>query len=125
MPTSANRRIASASVVGLLCAFLAVLSPAVSYAQITSGSITGSVKDTSGAVIPGATVTLVSATRGTTIETTTNENGDFTFPNAPGDTYIVRVTMDGFKTRRAAECSVDARRARGRPCADDRSRGIE
>ena len=58
----------------------------------------GSVRDASGGVIPGATVTLVSATRGTTIETTTNENGDFTFPNAPGDTYTVRVTMDGFKT---------------------------
>ena len=98
MPTPANRRIAFASVVGLLCAFLAVLSPAVTDAQITSGSITGSVRDASGGVIPGATVTLVSATRGTTIDTTTNENGDFTFPNAPGDTYIVRVTMDGFKT---------------------------
>jgi hypothetical protein len=67
-------------------------------AQLTSGSVVGSVRDISGGVIPGATVTLVSATKGTTIETTTNENGDFTFPNALGDTYTVRVTMDGFKT---------------------------
>ena len=52
----------------------------------------GSVRDTSGGVIPGATVTLISATRGTTTDTTTNENGDFTFPNMPGDTYAVRVT---------------------------------
>jgi hypothetical protein len=49
-------------------------------------------------VIPGATVTLISSTRGTSTDTTTNESGDFTFPNAPGDTYTVRVTMDGFKT---------------------------
>jgi hypothetical protein len=80
-----------------LLALVAALSGVVLSAQITSGSITGSVRDTSGGVIPGATVTLVSATRGTTIDTTTNENGDFTFPNAPGDTYTVRVTMDGFK----------------------------
>jgi len=82
-----------------LVAVLAIaLGGTVVSAQITSGSITGSVRDTSGGVIPGATVTLISATRGTTIDTATNENGDFTFPNAPGDTYTVRVTMDGFKT---------------------------
>lgn len=52
----------------------------------------GSVRDASGAVIPGATVMLISATRGTTVETSTNGNGDFTFPNAVGDTYTVRVT---------------------------------
>src|SRR5688500_1206815 len=67
-------------------------------AQITSGSVFGSVRDTSGAVIPGATVVLISASRGTSVETSTNENGNFTFPNALGDTYTVRVTMDGFKT---------------------------
>src|SRR4029450_9462319 len=67
-------------------------------AQVTSGSIVGSVRDSSGGVIPGATITLIRITKGTTTETTTNESGDFTFPNAPGDTYTVRVTMDGFKT---------------------------
>ena len=81
----------------LLLPIIAVLLPASASAQITSGTITGSVRDASGGVIPGATVTLVSASRGTIIETTSNENGDFTFPNAPGDTYTVRVTMDGFK----------------------------
>lgn len=95
MPMPIERRTVVASLVCWIFTFLTAL-PLL--AQITSGSITGSVKDASGGVIPGATVTLVSATRGTTIETTTNENGDFTFPNAPGDTYTVRVTMDGFKT---------------------------
>jgi hypothetical protein len=68
------------------------------FTQVTSGSVFGSVRDVSGAVIPGATVVLISSSRGTSVETTTNENGDFTFPNALGDTYTVRVTMDGFKT---------------------------
>ena len=83
-------------VVALLGVFL--LSSAHLSGQITSGSVFGSVRDTSGAVIPGATVVLVSVSRGTEIETTTNENGNFTFPNALGDTYTVRVSMDGFKT---------------------------
>lgn len=93
MPRSVNRSIAVASGV-CVCVLLAAI-PLL--AQVTSGSVFGSVKDTSGAVIPGATVVLISTSRGTTLETTTNENGDFTFPNALGDTYTVRVTMDGFK----------------------------
>ena len=37
------------------------------WAQITTGTLSGSVRDAQGAVVPGATVTLVSAVRGTTI----------------------------------------------------------
>ena len=65
---------------------------------VTTGTVTGTVKDPQGGTVPGATVTLTSVTRGTTLDTTTNENGDFVFPNVAGDTYTVRVTMDGFKT---------------------------
>ena len=67
--------------------------------QVTTGTITGSVRDPQAAVIPGATVTLISATRGTTLATvTTSTDGDFVFPNVPPDTYVIKVTMDGFKT---------------------------
>jgi hypothetical protein len=82
----------SVSILIVLC----IVVPA--QGQVTSGQVFGSVRDSSGAVIPGATVTLISGARGTLTETTTNENGDFVFPNALGDTYTVRVTMDGFKT---------------------------
>jgi hypothetical protein len=37
-------------------------------AQVTTGNVTGSVRDAQGAVVPSASVTLVSGTRGTTIE---------------------------------------------------------
>jgi hypothetical protein len=63
---------------------LVVLGATPLAAQITSGTVVGCVRDSAGGVIPGATVTLVSATKGTTIDTTT-ENGAFTFPNGPGD----------------------------------------
>jgi len=68
------------------------------WAQITTGTIAGSVKDAQGAVVPGATVTLVNAVRGTSSETQTNTDGNFVFPNVTAGTYVVRVTMDGFKT---------------------------
>jgi carboxypeptidase family protein len=72
-------------------------------AQITSGSVGGSVKDQQGGIIPGATVTLVSETRGTRFTPVmTSENGDFVFVNVPTDTYTVEVTMPGFKTPRGA-----------------------
>src|SRR6266496_711328 len=67
-------------------------------AQNTSGTLTGTVKDPQGGIIPGATVTLISETRGVTQDTVTSTTGDFIFPNVQGDTYTIKVTMDGFKT---------------------------
>ncbi len=49
-------------------------------------------------MVPGATVTLLSAARGTTTDAQTNADGDFVFPNVTAGTYLVRVVMDGFKT---------------------------
>lgn len=84
------------SVVLCLAAWATAALPAS--AQITTGTISGSVKDAQAAVVPGATVTLVSAARGTTTEAQTNADGNFVFPNVTAGTYLVRVTMDGFKT---------------------------
>lgn len=81
---------------GVCLALLAAIAPAS--AQVTSASVTGSVHDSQGAVIPGATVTLVSVTRATTLNATTNAEGDFVFPTVDVDTFTLRVTMDGFKT---------------------------
>jgi hypothetical protein len=67
-------------------------------AQGTTTTVTGTVRDAQGGVIPGATVTLISETRGTTFNTVSTADGTFIVPNIPGDTYTVRVEMDGFKT---------------------------
>ncbi len=68
-------------------------------AQITTASVTGTVKDPQGGVIPGAAVTLISETQGTQLpDVFTNSNGDFTFANVKPDRYTVQVTMAGFKT---------------------------
>jgi hypothetical protein len=67
------------------------------FAQITTATVGGTVHDPSGASIPGATVTLTSATKGTSDETTTTAEGDFVFPTVAADTYTIRVALSGFK----------------------------
>ena len=68
-------------------------------AQVTTGSVVGTVKDAQGGVVPGATVTLTSETKGTTsAPAITTVTGDFQFPVTPVDTYTVEITMDSFKT---------------------------
>ena len=56
--------------------------------------MTGTVKDDQGGVIPGATVTLVSEARGTSLEAVTTATGDFVFSNIIGDTYTGQ-SLDG------------------------------
>ena len=75
------------------------MSPALG--QITTGTIVGTIKDPQGGVIPGATLTLTSESRGTQlVDATTNASGDFVFANVPPDRYTIQVAMDGFKTLR-------------------------
>ena len=82
---------------GLMLALVLVAAPVL--AQITTGTVSGTVKDTQGGVIPGATVVLISETRGTkSAPAVTNETGDYVFPNITADTYTVEVTLEAFKT---------------------------
>jgi hypothetical protein len=86
-------------VAGLLVALLLVPSSAL--AQITTGTVTGRVVDAQGGIIPGATVILISESRGTrSAPVITNETGDYVFPNVTADTYTVEVTLESFKTVR-------------------------
>ncbi len=88
-----------------IVALLAGLAPAA--AQITTGTVTGNVKDSQGGVIPGATVVLISDSRGTKLApAVTNETGDFVVANVTPDRYTVEVTMDGFKTVRRSGVAV-------------------
>ena len=67
------------------------------YAQ-TLGTITGEVKDTSGAVIPGATVTAQNVATNAVRIQNSNEAGAFTFPAMPPGDYTVKAELQGFKT---------------------------
>jgi hypothetical protein len=68
-------------------------------AQITTGTVSGTVKDPQGGVVPGATVVLISETKGTKSEpAVTNSTGDYVIPTVSADTYTVEIAMEGFKT---------------------------
>ena len=78
-------------------------------AQLTTATIAGTIKDSAGLFIPGATVTLISEARGTrSTPAITNASGDFVFPNVPTDTYTVEVAMEGFKTLKRTGVAVSA-----------------
>ena len=92
-------------------------------AQITTGNVTGIVKDAQGGVVPGATVVLISEARGTKLApVTTNDTGGYVIPNVTADTYTVEVSMDGFKTVRRQGIKVSGGDRVARPSADARSR---
>src|SRR5216110_82809 len=64
----------------------------------TLGTITGEVKDSTGAVVPGATVTVMNKATNATRTTASNEVGLFDFPALPPGTYTVTTELSGFKT---------------------------
>lgn len=83
-----------------VCAFLILviaLAASPLLAQDT-GSITGTVKDTSGAIVPGADVKVTGSAGGILRSTTTNGDGDYLAAGLPGGTYDVAITAKGFKT---------------------------
>ena len=67
-------------------------------AQGNFGRILGSVKDPTGAVLPGATVNIIDTQRGLARTVTTDEAGLYNAPTLTPGTYTVRVEFPGFKT---------------------------
>jgi len=65
-------------------------------AQTGYGVIAGVVIDTSGATLPGATVTLTGSDRGDQRRTVTNDRGQFTFAGLQGGQYTLEVSLSGF-----------------------------
>jgi hypothetical protein len=67
------------------------------FAQATTGRISGVVKDTSGGVLPGVTVTVTETRTGFTRNDTTDAQGGYTFVNLPLGNYTVTAELQGFK----------------------------
>ncbi|MGA2073581.1 MAG: carboxypeptidase-like regulatory domain-containing protein [Terriglobia bacterium] len=66
-------------------------------AQIVDASLTGTVTDPTGAVTPGAAVTVTNTGTGVSLETSTNDLGGYNFPHLPPGQYTLSVRMAGFK----------------------------
>ena len=69
----------------------------IGYAQTSSSQLTGTVADSSGAVVPGAAVLLTNEATGVVQRVTTTEAGLFAFPSIAVGTYSVKVEATGFK----------------------------
>ncbi len=75
--------------------FVALL-PGAALAQ--TGTITGLVRDSSGAAVPGATVRVVAETTRTSVEAVTNEQGSYRAEGLTAGPYRLETALDGFET---------------------------
>jgi hypothetical protein len=81
----------------LLLAIVALWAPA-GWAQVQTGSIAVKTVDDSGAVVPGATVTITSAVLPKEITGVTDTSGVFQVPGLTPGTYTIKVALEGFQT---------------------------
>jgi hypothetical protein len=81
----------------LVLLVLAALAPPA-HAQTAAGSLSGRIVDSSGAAVPGASVTATAPERGFTRTVTTESDGGFRFAGLPAGTYDVTAKLAGFKT---------------------------
>jgi hypothetical protein len=77
------------------------------WAQNTTGAISGTVKDPSGAVIPSAHVHVHSSANGFTRDVESNDSGEYKIPLVPIGVYTVTAQKDGFKTQQIDDIHVE------------------
>ena len=85
-----------------------VLTAALSFSQTSTTALSGTIYDSSGAVVAGATVTVMNDATGVALTQTSNNAGLFSFPSIPVGAYTLTVEMTGFKTVRR-DLSIGAR----------------
>src|SRR5262249_32890208 len=75
-----------------------VLFPSASDAQVTTATLVGQLRDTTGAVIPGATVVATNEGTGVARDAVTDVNGEFVMSALPAGSYTVKIELTGFKS---------------------------
>jgi hypothetical protein len=93
-----SRSFRNLGVVVFLCAALLLLNCSEMNAQTFRGTILGTVTDSSGAAVPGATVTIKNVDTGLTRTVSTSDDGSYAAPELPIGNYSVSVEKQGFKT---------------------------
>ena len=86
-----------------LCCFCLILQ-----AQSERGTITGSVRDASGAIVPGAKVTVTNTATNVVTTVSTNDAGEFTAPSLDAGVYTIRVEKEGFRPAKTTGLTVSA-----------------
>src|SRR5262249_51174702 len=75
------------------------------------GSISGTIKDSSGGVIPGAMVTVTNSSIRTEFKTMTDARGNFSFPNLAVGTWDLSIETTGFKRQKKSGLVIDVNTA--------------
>ncbi len=90
---------------------LLAICPAGAWAQSFNSSLSGTVTDPSGAVVPGVDITVTSVGTKAVSRTVTGQDGLFNFPNLPTGTYELTASAKGFKefVQRGIELNINTR----------------
>lgn len=96
-PNAARAILTALSAPVLSAALMLVTLTPQAWPQFASGTITGVVKDSTGAVIPGASVTVTEMQTGAAIKVTTQHDGGFIAPNLAPAIYRLAAEVGGFK----------------------------
>ena len=96
----------------VLTAMVALWDAAPTAAQVTTGTLVGTVRDPQG-IVPGATVIVREVNRGTSDTFITDDTGSYTAPFLSPGTYVVEVNVPGFRkwVREGVVLQVNQRRA--------------
>ncbi len=99
----------SSVLLSLVAALGAFWSPPSTLAQSIQGSVIGTVRDTTGAVVPGATVTLTNTGEGTSRTLTSGDSGQFVFNDSKAGIYTLSASREGFQKWIAQSINLSAR----------------
>ncbi len=89
-----------------VCIFVSIFGAVLLHAQSGTSSVEGSVADSSGAVIQGATATLTNSATGVVLSATTDASGVYSFPSIPPGLYSLDVSKDTFASYKISRFTV-------------------
>ncbi|HEX7154135.1 MAG TPA: TonB-dependent receptor [Thermoanaerobaculia bacterium] len=98
---------ATRTLIRSLLLVVCLLAPVAAFAQLTTGSINGTVTDDSGAALPGVTLTARNVATGASRTTITESDGSFNIPLLQPGTYEVTAELEGFRPAVARNVAVN------------------
>ncbi len=90
----------------ILSIFTVILLSSFAFAQNTKGTISGTISDQNGAIIPNAKVTVSDSLRGFSINLQSNESGNFRFTTLEPSVYQIKIEASGFNLTTVKNISV-------------------
>ena len=92
-------KLAETSILTVLCAALLLAWTCCAYAQSDTGEIVGTVRDTTGGVLPGVSLTITHQTTGQERHVITDSSGGYVAPALPVGQYVIKAELPNFKTQ--------------------------